>query len=83
MTFQLMAKMTWSNVVQREHYLDEVARYDDLLEIYREDTHRYLQGIYEPSGWMAWYHRQRMEIRLYVMIGTTTGTRTFSYDRVN
>ena len=39
MTFQLMAEMTWSDVVQREHYLDEVACYDDFLEIYREDNH--------------------------------------------
>ena len=38
-TFQLMAEMTWRDVIQRQHYLDEVDPYDGLLEIYREDTH--------------------------------------------
>ena len=34
-TFQLMAEMTWRDVIQRQHYLDEVDPYDGLLEIYR------------------------------------------------
>ena len=50
MTFQLMAEMAWSDEIQRDRYLEEVDRYDDLLETYKEDTRRYLQGHYKPSG---------------------------------
>ncbi len=79
MAFQLMAEMAWSDKIQRDRYLEEVDRYDDLLETYREDTRRYLQGQYEPSGWMAWHHQQRTGIRLHAVIGI----RSFPYDRVD
>ena len=63
MILQLMAKMAWSDEIQRVRYLEEVDRYDDLLETYREDTRQYMQGQYEPSGWMTWHHQQRTGIR--------------------
>ena len=79
MLFQLMSEMTWGDEIQRDRYLEEVDRYDDLLSTYREDTQRYREGRYEPSGWMAWHRRQRTGIHLRVVIGI----RSFPFDRVD